>query len=303
MRPLPVPAIVRHENELAMADAAQFASVLQRNWEGGLLVARSAANDGRGRPSDIRKNPNKVPLTRFAEWASVDDKTVARYLNAWNLAASDGLVPPADTLEPGGLVDLSHLDAASWAHYYSGKTAPRAAATTPAIPAGQFGCITIDPPWPMAKIVRDVRPAQGSSLDYPTLTLDEIDELVGEVVRAQDNCHVYLWVTQKYLPSGLALLEAWDVKYQCVMTWVKNVGPTPFSWMYDTEHVLFGRRGSLPLEEMGLRLSFTAPTTGHSSKPDVFYDRVAAASPGPRLAMFERAQRPGFIAWGNEVAA
>ncbi|MGH3428196.1 MAG: MT-A70 family methyltransferase, partial [Mycobacteriales bacterium] len=99
----------------------------------------------------------------------------------------------------------------------------------------------------------------------------------------------------------LSLLEAWGFRYQCVMTWRKNVGITPFSWMYDTEHVLFGTRGNLPLEKLGQRLSFEAPTVGHSVKPDVFYDRVTAASPGPRIEMFARRQRDGFESWGNEV--
>jgi len=42
-------------------------------------------------------------------------------------------------------------------------------------------------------------------------------------------------------------------------------------------------------------------TQGHSIKPDVFYERVAAASPGPRLEMFARTSRDGFDCWGNEV--
>jgi N6-adenosine-specific RNA methylase IME4 len=87
------------------------------------------------------------------------------------------------------------------------------------------------------------------------------------------------------------------------MTWRKNVGPTPFSWMYDTEHVLFGRVGDLPLSRNGLRLSFEAPVVGHSIKPDVFYERVCQATPGPRLAMFERGERDGFQVWGDEVVA
>lgn len=176
-----------------------------------------------------------------------------------------------------------------------------APAETPELPDGQYRCVTIDAPWPMEKIERKVRPKQGKHLDYPTMSIEEIEQVVGNVLRQQPACHVYLWVTQKFLPSGLRLLQAWDVKYQCAMTWVKNVGPTPFSWMYDTEHVLFGQRGSVRLREKGLRLSFQAKVDGHSRKPAIFYQRVIAASPGPRLAMFERGERDGFEVWGNEV--
>lgn len=119
---------------------------------------------------------------------------------------------------------------------------------------------------------------------------------------ADDDCHLYLWVTHKYLPDGIDLLRSWGFNYQCVMTWRKNVGITPYSWMYDTEHVLFARRGNLPLDRLGMRLSFDAPVKGHSVKPDVFYERIIQASPGPRVDMFARRPRDGFTVWGNEVA-
>jgi N6-adenosine-specific RNA methylase IME4 len=75
----------------------------------------------------------------------------------------------------------------------------------------------------------------------------------------------------------------------------------PYSWMYSTEHALFCRRGSLPLDRVGMRLHFDAQPRGHSVKPDVFYDRVLQASPGPRLEMFSRQKRDGFDAWGAEA--
>lgn len=213
-------------------------------------------------------------------------------------------------------------------------------AVTPPAPStdgGRYRCVVIDPPWPVEKIERDERPNQGATLDYPTLPIycrnptrwpaedierlacwfgitdDEdrepcqsIECIVGHQLNTAadpDGCHIYLWTTHKFLPDALELFDSWDVAYQCVMTWRKNVGITPFSWMYDTEHALFGRLGHLKLERLGLRLSFDAPVHGHSVKPDVFYERALAASPGPRLEMFARTARDGFIPWGNEVAA
>ena len=71
--------------------------------------------------------------------------------------------------------------------------------------------------------------------------------------------------------------------------------------MYNTEHVLFGRIGSLTLLKLGVKLSFEAPSERHSKKPDIFYDIVRQVSPGPRLDMFARERKDGFDAWGNEV--
>jgi len=85
------------------------------------------------------------------------------------------------------------------------------------------------------------------------------------------------------------------------MTWWKRKGMVPFSWRFDTEHVLFCHRGNLKLDRMGMSLFFEEKSTGHSRKPAIFYDRVKEASPGPRLEMFARDSRDGWTTWGNET--
>jgi N6-adenosine-specific RNA methylase IME4 len=194
------------------------------------------------------------------------------------------------------------------------RSIPQPVAKTPAWPDGPFRCITLDPPWPMPKIQREERPDQGAALDYSTMLVDCghdepsedrdccIKAIPVDAMADQRGAHVYLWVTHRFLPDGFKLFHAWGVRYQCLMTWRKNVGITPFSWMYDTEHVLFGRVGDLPLLRNGLRLSFDSGVTRHSAKPAEFYERVCEASPGDRLALFERGERPGFMPWGHEVA-
>ncbi len=179
-----------------------------------------------------------------------------------------------------------------------------AARPQPAPPKGRYRTVVIDPPWPMAKITRDVRPLQAAVLDYPVQTLDEIAKLPVPDLVDPAGAHVYLWVTHKFLPAGLDLLKGWGCRYECSLTWVKPVGITPYSWMYDTEHVLFARAGKrLDLTRKGLRLSVVAPTTGHSAKPDDFYQRVEQASPAPRIDLYARRERPGWATWGNQVAA
>jgi N6-adenosine-specific RNA methylase IME4 len=167
----------------------------------------------------------------------------------------------------------------------------------PAPAVGEFSTIVIDPPWPMEKIERDVRPNQVAHLDYRPMAEDELRAI--ELPAAED-AHLYLWTTHKFLPLALELAEAWGFKYQCVLTWVKNVGFTPFSWMYSTELCLFCRRGGLDLLERGRRLDFEAKVREHSRKPDEFYNLVREVSPEPRIDMFSRERRDGFETWGNE---
>ncbi len=168
------------------------------------------------------------------------------------------------------------------------------------IPDKLYRTIIVDPPWPMEKIVREARPNQ-FDFDYPVMGIDEIKTLSINNMAVSDGCHLYLWTTQKFLPIAFDVLEAWGVNYQCLLTWVKNVGFTPFSWMYSTEHCLFGHIGSLPLLKMGMRLDFQAKVREHSRKPDEFYDLVRLASPESRLDMFSREKREGFDRWGDDV--
>ncbi len=171
---------------------------------------------------------------------------------------------------------------------------------TPVFPDSKYRCIIIDPPWPVKKIEREERPNQGPILDYPTMNLEEIAKLPITELANENGCHIYLWVTHKFLPSGLDLFKTWGIKYQCLLTWIKPTGMVPFSWMYNTEHVLFGRIGSLKLNKLGIKLSFKAKTREHSRKPDKFYEIVRKVSPNPRLELFAREPREGFEVWGYE---
>jgi N6-adenosine-specific RNA methylase IME4 len=167
------------------------------------------------------------------------------------------------------------------------------------LPDGRYSCIVIDPPWEMQKIERDVRPNQ-FAFDYPTMNEEELKAFPLPALAA-DDCHLYLWTTQKHLPLALRLAEHWGFNYQCLLTWRKNVGFTPFSWMYSTEHVLFCTKGHLPLLKLGKRLDFEAKVREHSRKPDEFYELVKEVSPGPRIDVFSREKRDGFDQYGNEV--
>jgi N6-adenosine-specific RNA methylase IME4 len=167
------------------------------------------------------------------------------------------------------------------------------------IPDGKYQTIVIDPPWDMKKIERDNRPEQ-YDFDYPTMKEEELKEFDLESFAA-DDCHLYLWTTHRFLPMALRLAEHWGFRYQCMLAWIKNVGMTPFSWMYSYEPILFCKRGSLELQVLGKRLDFNAKVRKHSRKPNEFYNLVREVSPGPRIDIFSREKRDGFDQFGNET--
>jgi len=163
-----------------------------------------------------------------------------------------------------------------------------------------YRTIVIDPPWPIEKSLRTARPNQ-MEMDYKTWSLEEIRKFPIKKFISKDGCHLYLWTTHKYLPDAIQILGDWGFKYHCLLTWVKNVGFTPFSFMFSTELVLFGLMGNVAMIKKGERLDFTADAREHSRKPDTFYDLVKRVSPDPRIDIFSREKRDGFDQWGIEV--
>jgi N6-adenosine-specific RNA methylase IME4 len=225
----------------------------------------------------------------------------------------------AHNLDAKRAIDLSLIPDAIVLAYFQSQRARREPATvaglisfaadaekrtvtaTPELPPGQYRTIVIDPPWPMEKLGLDVDASQGRLLDYPTMSLEEIRALPVATL-AGPGAHLYLWTTHRFLPDAFPILETWGFAYHCLLTWLKPGGMTPFSFQFNTEHVLFGYRDALEVLRQGLKVGFEAPRTGHSRKPAAFYDLVEEASPGPRIELFARAPRPDWTVWGDELA-
>ncbi|HEY1897572.1 MAG TPA: MT-A70 family methyltransferase [Terracidiphilus sp.] len=170
------------------------------------------------------------------------------------------------------------------------------------ITEGSYKAIVLDPPWDWGDEA-DADQFGRARPTYATMTIEQLLNLpVGKL--AAPNAHIYLWITNRSLPKGFALLERWGFRYITVLTWCKpSIGMGNY-FRGSTEQVLFGVRGSLPLLRRDVGTYFQAPRPGeHSTKPPEFYSLVESCSPGPWIEMFARTARPGWAAWGAELEA
>ena len=170
-----------------------------------------------------------------------------------------------------------------------------------ALQMAKFSTIMIDPPWDWGD-EGDNDQLGTARPNYGTIGIEELLELpVGNY--ADDNSHIYLWITNRSLPKGFRLLEKWGFRYVTCITWKK---PNPGVGNYfrgQTEHILFGVRGFLSLKRRDVGTVFDAPRGrgGHSSKPIESYALVESCSPGPYLELFARSNRWDWTSWGAEA--
>lgn len=169
---------------------------------------------------------------------------------------------------------------------------------TPLDAQGLFQTIVIDPPWDWGD-EGDVNQFGRAKPDYHTMPIEEIEKLpVGKI--ADENCHLYLWVTNRSLPKAFRLIEAWGFRYITCLTWVKPYFGMGNYFRGDTEQVLFAVKGSQMLKRKDVGTHFEAPRgEGHSAKPDEFYNLVESCSYAPYIDIFGRKERDGWSVWGE----
>lgn len=173
----------------------------------------------------------------------------------------------------------------------------------------KFKTILADPPWQFQNRTGKMAPEHRRLSRYSTLCLDDILALPVSRIAAATS-HLYLWIPNALLHEGLSVLKAWGFEYKSNIIWCKvrkdgepdgrGVG---FYFRNVTEMILFGVRGkkARTLAPARSQVNFIkSRKREHSRKPDEQYPLIEACSPGPRIELFARGSRPGWVTWGNQ---
>ena len=156
--------------------------------------------------------------------------------------------------------------------------------------SGRYPTLVIDPPW-------DHEGLSLAGRGMPTYAVMSHEELLALDVEqwATDDCAMYLWITNNFVPRGVELMECWGFQHKTMLTWVKPRFGLGSYFRSSTEHVLFGVKGQMRTRRDDIPTHFEAPLGKHSEKPEEFYDIVRAASHPPYGEVFQIKQRADFV--------
>lgn len=170
--------------------------------------------------------------------------------------------------------------------------------------SSMYRCIVADPPWTPSlgaawstRFSDKARPQK----HYQTLSVREIAAMAPQ---SAPQSHLWIWVLNQHVDFGYEVARAWGFEPCQMITWCKpGLGTGRFQ--SNSESCLVCRKGGRHGNPFGATGGtwFQWPRGRHSEKPQEFFDLVEMVSPGPRLEMFARVERPGWDSFGNEVSS
>ncbi|MEM3077635.1 MAG: MT-A70 family methyltransferase [Candidatus Nitrosotenuis sp.] len=176
------------------------------------------------------------------------------------------------------------------------KTAP--------LPAGKYGVIYADPPWPYPERLDPKNLYGAASYHYDRLSIDKLCELPVKE-KAAENSVLFLWAATNFLEDSFKVVKAWGFDYKSNMVWVKEKRRAVFGYYVSGEHelLLIATRGSYLPKTKNLPSSvIKTPIQEHSRKPAIVYDIIEYLYPMDNyLELFARNTRVRWKSWGDET--
>ncbi len=161
-------------------------------------------------------------------------------------------------------------------------------------PDRKYSVIVIDPPWDLGT-TWDPNWMR-SSPKYPVMSLDEIKNIR---LPMDEDCIVWLWIINKMIPKAGEILNAWGLEFREMLTWDKEKFGIGRWLRAQTEHCILATIGNPKIDSASTPNILRAYSTGHSEKPDAFYELVDRICFGPKLDYFARKKRDGWDSYGT----
>lgn len=172
-------------------------------------------------------------------------------------------------------------------------------------PNKKYQIIYADPPWEQLKGgLRKCRPNQNRLLDYPTLTLNKIRNVIDACPKAHKHI-LFMWTIDKFLFKTEQLFC--DYKLHARIIWDKENGIAPaFTVRFSHEYLLWFYKSPMMKIAKSYRGKYTTvlreASRKHSQKPEIAYRMIEDLYPNSiKIELFARNKRIGWDVWGNET--
>jgi N6-adenosine-specific RNA methylase IME4 len=182
--------------------------------------------------------------------------------------------------------------------------------------AGGFTCIAADVPARFSSN-SEARPGRNAMRHYTCHSMATIATLPVHTVVAR-NAHLFFWTTGPLISTGAhaPVIRAWGFEPTAMaFVWVKLNPKASLSQFGErdlffgpglttrknAEYVVLGRRGRPERLAKDVFEIILAPRQEHSRKPTEVYRRIERYCAGPRIDLFARERRDGWVPYGDEI--
>jgi len=188
----------------------------------------------------------------------------------------------------------------------------------PDLPLDKYAIIYADPPWDYGGKMQFDNSSKGvdeidldknifisaANFKYPTVKIDVLKKIpIYEI--AEDDCLLFMWVTNPHLAQGIELGKAWGFEYRTVaFVWDKMMHNPGHYTLSFCELCLLFKRGKIPQPRgaRNVQQLIRESRSKHSRKPDQVRKRIEMMFPTQnKIELFARTIPEGWDVWGLDV--
>lgn len=173
----------------------------------------------------------------------------------------------------------------------------------PITPAAK--CLVVDCPWKFGDTLPG--PKRGASKHYDVMDVDELCAF--KLPPIDQRAIMFFWRVASMQDEALKVINAWGFTVKSELVWIKTTvtgkrhfGMGRYVRMEHETCLIAVNNTSYTVEDKAIRSTFSAPVGRHSEKPDEFFELVERlVGDVPRVELFARKRRPGWMCYGNEL--
>ncbi len=188
----------------------------------------------------------------------------------------------------------------------------------PDLPDEKYQIIYADPPWDYGGKMQFDKSAKkdinvgwtrdifisAANFKYPTVKTKDLMKIPVSRI-CDDDCLLFMWVTNPHLQQGIELAQAWGFEYKTVaFIWDKmNHNPGQYT-LSNCELCLVFKHGRIPKPRgaRNIQQLVHVERGAHSVKPDIIRENIEKMFPTQKkIELFARQKSEGWDVWGLDV--